>query len=327
MTESRGFIVPSAGIPFLSSRRSWARERLGSGGIYQCVFLAAVALCVTEAFAADALILARDVLIRQSAEASSKIIQRAHPGEAYEIIGRKTGKGQILYSVDDRGDLWVRIQVNAETTGFVRTDVVSVAREEFRSPRGNPLLIVNLRPTADGSIERDLWIVQEGWRNTRRLAEIEGRPIWASHGEWFICQVDSGRPVKDRVVDRTIEVIDRFSADGRSLTFLAAGSYPILNELRGEVYFYRDVDELGEPVPSGLFAVNVDGTNLHPLYILPERYRFWKEDGDFFAQVPPPVFHGAANRISLFAFDAQGSKFRFTVTLDGHLVEFRRERD
>ena len=82
-----------------------------------------------------------------------------------------------------------------------------------------------------------------------------------------------------------------------------------------------------EPVPSGLFAVNVDGTNLHPLYILPERYRFLKEDGDFFAQVPPPVFHGAANRISLFAFDAQGSKFRFTVTLDGHLVEFRRERD
>ena len=319
--------MPIAGAPPALPRSSWVQERLGRCRLYQCVFLAAVALCATDAFAADALILARDVLIRQSPEPSSKVIQRAYPGEAYEIIGRKSGKGQILYSFDDRGDLWVKIQVNTETTGFVRTDVVSVAREEFRSPRGNPLLIVNLRPTADGSITRDLWIVQEGWRNTRRLAEIEGRPIWASHGEWFICQVDSGRPVKDRAVDRTIEVVERFSGDGRSRTFLGAGSYPLLNEARGEAYFYRDVDELGEPVPSGLFAVNVDGSNLHPLYILPERYRFWKEDGDFFAQVPPPIFHSAANRISLFAFDAQGSKFRFTVNLDGQLLEFRRERD
>jgi len=311
----------------VSSRPSSAHGRLGRCRLYQFAFFVATALCAAEALAVDALILARDVLIRQSPEASSKVIQRAHPGETYEVIGRKSGKGQILYSFDDRGDLWVKIQVNKETTGFIRTDVVSVAREEFRSPQGNPLLIVNLRPMADGTITRDLWIVQEGWWNTRRLAEIEGRPIWASHGEWFICQVDSGRPVKDRAVDRTIEVVERFSADGRSRTFLGAGSYPLLHEARGEVYFYRDVDEHGEPVPSGLFTVNVDGTNLRPLYILPERYRFWKEDGDFFAQVPPPIFYGSANRISLFAFDAQGTKFRFTVNLDGHLLEFRRERD
>lgn len=319
--------MSTAGVSPVLSRPSLAQGRAARSRVHRWAFLVATALCATDTFAADALILARDVLIRQSAEMSSKIIQRTSPGETYEVIGRKPGKGQILYSFDDRGDLWVKIQVNKEATGFVRTDVVSVAREEFRSPRGNPLLIVNLRPTADGTITRDLWIVQEGWRNTRRLAEIEGRPIWASHGEWFICQVDSGRPVKDRAVDRTIEVVERFSADGRSHTFLGAGSYPLLHEPRGEVYFYRDVDELGEPVPSGLFAVNVDGTNLHPLYILPERYRFWKEDGDFFAQVPPPIFHSAANRISLFAFDAQGTKFRFTVNLDGQLLEFRRERD
>lgn len=276
-----------------------------------------------EAQAVDALILGRDVLIRQMPQASGKVIKTARPGETYEVIGRKPGKGQPLYIFDERGDLWVKVRVADGTQGFIRTDLVSVAREEFRSPRGDPLLIVNLRPTADAAVARELWLVQNDWQRTRRLAPIEGKPIWASHGEWFLCQVDSERPVKDPNVERTIERIEKFSADGRTRSLLAIGSYPVLYEPRGEVYFYRDVDEQGEAVPPGLFAVNLDGSNLRPVFLLPERYRFWKEDGDFFVQVPPPVLHAAANRISLRAFDRAGARVRFTVTLDGQFVEQR----
>jgi hypothetical protein len=98
-----------------------------------------------------------------------------------------------------------------------------------------------------------------------------------------------------------------------------------LYQARGEVYFYRDVGEQGEAVPPGLFAVNVDGTNLRPVFFLPERFRFWKEDGDFYVQAPPPLLHPSANRISLRAFDSHGTKTRFTVTLDGQLVDQRTE--
>ena len=278
-----------------------------------------------EAQAAEALVLARDTLIRLTPHASGRVIKTAQPGETYEIPGRRTGKGQPLYVMDERGGLWVKVRINAEESGFVRTDLVSVAREEYRPVRGTTLLIVNLRPTADGGVSRELWVAQDGWQWTRWLATIEGRPIWASHGEWFICQVDSERPIKDQSIDRTVERIARFSADGRVRTMLAAGSNPLLHETRGEVFFYRDLDDQGDAVPPGLFAVHVDGHSLRPVYLLPERYRFWKEDGDYFVQAPPPIFSATGNRISLHAFETMGTRVRITVSLDGQFLELRRE--
>ena len=212
-----------------------------------------------EAQAAEALVLARDTLIRVTPHVSSRVVKTAQPGETYEIPGRRSGKGQPLYIMDERGELWVKVLVTETVSGFVRTDLVSVAREEYRPARGTTLLIVNLRPTADGGVSRELWVAQDGWQRTRRLATIEGRPVWASHGEWFICQVESERPIKDQSMDRTVERIERFSADGRVRTMLAVGSAPVLLETRGEVFFYRDLDDQGEAVPPGLFAVHVDG--------------------------------------------------------------------
>jgi hypothetical protein len=278
-----------------------------------------------EAQAAEALVLGRDTLIRLTPHASSRVIKTARPGETYEIPGRRTGKGQPLYVMDERGGLWVKVRVNAEESGFVRTDLVSVAREEYRPARGTTLLIVNLRPTADGGVSRELWVAEDGWQRTRWLATIEGRPVWASHGEWFICQVDSERPIKDQSMDRTVERIERFSADGRVRTMLATGSNPVLHEARGEVFFYRDLDDQGEAVPPGLFAVHVDGHSLRPVYLLPERYRFWKEDGDYFVQAPPPTLSATGSRISLHAFEANGTRVRITVGLDGQFLELRRE--
>lgn len=256
---------------------------------------------------------------------SGKVIKTARPGETYEVPGRRAGRTQPLYVLDERGDVWVKVQVSKEESGFARTDLVSVSRETYPSPRGNSLLIVNLRPTGDGGVSRELWVAQDGWERTRRLATIEGQPVWATHGEWFLCQADSGRPIKDPVMDRTVERIEKFSADGRVRQMLAAGSYPVLHEARGEIYFYRDVDDRGEAVPPGLFAVGVDGGVLRPVQLLPERYKFWKEDGDFFVQAPPPVLHAAANRIVFYAFEPLGSRVRFTVGLDGQFLELRRD--
>jgi len=275
--------------------------------------------------AVDALVLARDVLIRETPQMTGRVLKTARPGESYEIPGRRAGKGQPLYVLDERGELWVKIRVDNEQTGFVRTDLVSIAREEYRSPHGNTLLIVNLRPTGDGGVSRELWVIQEGWQRTRWVATVEGRPVWASNGEWFICQVDSQRPVKDPLMDRTVERVEKFSADGRIRHVLGAGSYPVLNETRNEIYFYRDVDDQGEPVPPGLFAVSVDGGGVRPIYLLPERYKFWKEDGDFFVQAPPPILHAATNRIMFYAFESLGSRVRFTVSLDGQFLELRRD--
>jgi len=70
-------------------------------------------------------------------------------------------------------------------------------------------------------------------------------------------------------VERSVEQIEKFSADGRTRTVLAAGSNPVVNEARGEVYFYRDVDDYGVAVPPGLFAVNVEGSGLRPVSLLP----------------------------------------------------------
>ena len=278
-----------------------------------------------RAIAADALVLGRDVPIHERPQASSSVIKTAHAGEPYEFAGRTSGKNQPLYLIDERGVVWVKIRLNGEGAGFVRNDLIAVSREEYRSPRGNPLLIVNLRVTADGSVERDLWVVQEGWKSSRLLGEIDGRPVWASHGEWFICQVDTNRPIKDPTVDRTLEQIEKFSADGRTHTLLATGTYPVLHEARGEVFFYRDLDDQGDAVPSGLFVVNLDGSNLHPLYMLQEHYKFWKEDGDFFVQVPPPVLYAASNRIALYAYESHGTRVRITVSLDGQFLELRRD--
>jgi hypothetical protein len=157
------------------------------------------------------------------------------------------------------------------------------------------------------------------------LGSIEGRPIWASHGEWFIVQMDSDRAVKDPLMDRTVERIEKFSADGAQRTLLASGSYPLLNEARGEIYFYRDVDDHGVPVPPGLFAVSTEGAAVRPVALLPERFKFWKEDGDFFVQAPRPVLQAAANRIVFYAFEPAGSRVRFTVGVDGQFFELRRE--
>jgi hypothetical protein len=281
-------------------------------------------VCLGTAEAADALVLSKDTQIRQTPNNSAKVLKTVQPGETFEILGRKSGKGPF-YVFDERGDLWVRIKVTEETPGFVRTDLVAVAREEYRSPKGNPLLLVNLRSSVDGSVSRDLWVVQENWRRTRLLGEIEGRPIWPNHGEWFLCQMDSERPIKDQTIDRNIEWIERFSTDGRTHSLLAAGSNPVLHEGRGEIFFYRDVDEHGDAVPPGLFAVNVDGTHLRQIFPLPERYKFWKEDGDYFVQAPPPVLNIPLGRIAVYAYEIHGIRVRFTVSLDGQFLELRRD--
>jgi hypothetical protein len=287
------------------------------------LFLALLFPCPLAAGTTEVLVLGKDTIIRERPRASAKPVKTANPGETYEILGRRSGNP--LYVFDERGDLWVRIRVGEEGVGFVRTDLAAVAREEYRSPRGNPLLIVNLRPTAEGAVSRELWVVQEDWRRTRWLGSIEGHPVWSSRGDWFICQMDSERPIKDQTMDRTIERIERFSPDGRTRTVLAAGSYPVPNEARGEVYFYRDVDERGDPVPPGLFAVNVNGTNLRPVFLLPERYRFWKEEGDYFVQAPAPVLNASAGRIALYAYEQNGVRARITVGLDGQFLEMRRD--
>ncbi len=288
------------------------------------VFLAAV-LGPGGALAMDALVLGREVLVREAPQPAAQVVRRAEPGQTFPVAPRKGEKDQLLYALDGRGDLWVKVQVGGGDTGFVRTDLVSVAHEEFRSPRGDSILFLNLRSTADGSVARDLWLIQNDWQHTRRLATIWGRPVWGGHGDWFLCETDSGRPVSDQSMDRTVEVIEKFSANGHSHSVLTAGSYPILDETRGEIYFYRDVDEHGVHVPPGLYAVKTDGSGLRPIFLLPEHFRFWKEDGDYFVQAPPPRFRAAADHISLFAFDRTGVRTRFKVALDGHLLNLRVE--
>lgn len=312
------------------TRNPWQQPGTRLGRMRDCARAVGLLLLLgfpsaRAAAAADALILGRNIPILQAPHKTAAVIKTGQPGETYEVVGRKTGKGQPLYTLDELGDLWMKVRLSDEASGYIRTDGVSVAREEFRSPKGNPVLLVNLRPTADGSVVQELWVVSEGWHRTRRLALIEGRPVWAASGDWFLCQVDSERPIKSQTMDRNIERIERFSADGRSHSILAAGSYPLLNEARGEVYFYRDVDEQGEAVRPGLFAVNADGGNLHPLFFLPEGYRFWREDGDFFVQAPSPILNAAADFIRLYGFDRRGVKNRFTITLEGHLFELRIE--
>jgi hypothetical protein len=58
---------------------------------------------------------------------------------------------------------------------------------------------------------------------------------------------------------------------------------------------------------------------------LPERYRFWKEDGDYFVQAQPPTLTTSGSRIVLHAFESMGSRVRITVGLDGQFLELRRE--
>jgi hypothetical protein len=271
--------------------------------------------------AGEVLVLGRDVQIRQRPSTASRSVGIAQPGDFFDIAGRKGGRGASSYFLDEQGDVWIKVQGAGDSTGFIRTDLVAINREEFRSPRGNPFLIVNLRPTGTGSSLRDLWLIDGNWESTRRLGSVEGKPIWASTGEWFIWQTDSDRPLKDPNVERVVELIEKFRPETNTQTTLAAGSHPVLNEAKGEVYFYRDVDEQGDAVPPGLFAVSVEGLNLHPVFLLPEKHSFWKEDGDFFVQAPPPVLQAGTGRITLRAFDRAGHRVRFTVTLEGQMIE------
>ena len=310
-------------------RRVSPRSRLsvaaGALGLALVLLLLLLPRAVYPASAADALVLGRDVPIRQSPHISANILKRAKPGESYEIIGRKPGKGQPLYILDENGDLWLKIRVGEDEVGFVRNDQVSVAREEYPSPRQKSQLIVNLRSTAEGGVSRDLWVVQAGWNSPRRLGPIDGHPVWDAQGEWFVVQMDSDVTVKDPNMDRTVERVEKVSADGRTRTLLAVGSNPLVLEQRGQIYFYRDVDAQGERVPAGLFSIGMDGTNLRAVYLLPERYRFWKEDGDFYVEAPAPHLSASGQRIHLFAFGPGAARYRFTVTLDGELTHFRRD--
>ena len=290
-----------------------------------CALLVLFGGLTGRAQASDAVVLGRDTPILQEPRGSATVLKTARPGETFEVVGRKSGKSQPQYIIDEKGEIWVKVRLGAGDIGFVRNDLVSVAREEFPSPRGTPILFVNLRWMADGSIDRDLWVVQENWRSTRMIGEIDGHPIWASHGEWFIGQVDSQRPIKDPVMDRTLERIEKVAANGRTRTVLAAGTCPVVNEARNEIYFYRDFDEQGDPVAPGLFAVSLEGTNPHPIYLLPERWKLWREDGDFFEEVPPPVLQPGANRIALYAYEPHGVRVKITVTLDGQFMELRRD--
>lgn len=287
--------------------------------------VSALLVWAAAAAAGDVLILSKDTPIRLTPQNSARALKTAQPGESYEILGRRSGRGQPHYISDERGDLWVRVKISEEEQGFVRTDLAAVAREEYRSPKGNPVLLVNLRPSLDGSVTRELWVIQENWRRTQMLGEIEGQPVWASHGEWFICQVDSERPIKNQAVDRNIELIERVAPNGRTRTVLAAGSNPTFHEARNEVFFYRDVDEHGDAVAPGLFVVSANGGSLRPVYMLSERYRFWKEDGDYFVQAPPPVLNASAGRIAFYAYELHGVRVRITVTLDGQFTEMRRD--
>lgn len=284
-----------------------------------------VALPPTAAAGApEVLVLEPAANLRQTPHISGRVLATLRAGETYEIATPRSGKPP-RYILDDLGTLWLRVKVGEEVSGFVQTDQVSVAREEVRSPRGTPLLLVNIRTTADGETDRDLWLVAEGWRHTLRLASIEGRPIWDPSGDWFICQVDSGQQVRDPLMERTLERIERFSADGRTRILLATGSQPTLHPARREVYFYRDVNQHGHPVPPGVYAVSADGGPKRLVYLLPERYRFWKEDGGYFLQSPHPIVMPETNRLAVFAYEKSGALVRFTVRLDGQLIEIRSE--
>jgi hypothetical protein len=282
-------------------------------------------LSPSVAAAGDVLVLARSATLRLTPHITGKEIGAVQAGESHELARRASGK-PARYVLDDQGILWLRIKVSDDLIGWVQTDQVSVAREEFRSPRGTPLLLVNIRTTADGETDRDLWLIPDDWRRARRLVGIEGRPIWSPSGDWFLCQVDTGQAVRDPLMERNVERIERFTADGRTRTVLATGTQPLLNPAKNEIYFYRDVDEHGDPVPAGLYAVSADGGHAsRPVFLLPERYRFWKENGDYFVQAPPPILQAAANRLLLFAYEKSGVLARYTVSLDGHFLELRRE--
>lgn len=317
-------ISPNVQERSVREERQGGRPRRAAIPRHLAACLAMLILAPPAAFPAEVLILRQTVSVRQRPHISSKELSAVRAGETYEVVARPSGK-QPRYILDDEGHLWMKIRLSDDLVGFVQTDQVSVAREEFRSPRGNPLLLVNFRTTADGDTDRDLWLIQDNWRRTARLASIEGRPIWGPSGDWYLCQVESRQIVRDNTMNRMVERLERFSADGRTRTFLAAGSQPLLHPGRNEIFFYRDVDEQGDLVAPGLFAVSPDGGPLRQVFPLPERYRFWKEDGDYFVQAPAPALQQAPNRIALFAYERNGTLARYSVTTDGQLVEIRRE--
>src|SRR5512143_4310463 len=73
----------------------------------------------SDSQAVDALVLGRDLPIRRTPQASGKVIQTARPGETYEVPGRRPGRSQPVYILDENGDVWVKIRVSDEEAGFV----------------------------------------------------------------------------------------------------------------------------------------------------------------------------------------------------------------
>src|SRR5512136_1188090 len=139
-------MVPSSQENSGSERRRGVRASPPAVACTLAVCLACLILAPTDALPADVLILRGTVSVRQRPHISSRELGTVRAGETYEVAARPSGK-QPRYILDDEGHLWMKIRVSDELAGFVQTDQVSVAREEFRSPRGNPLLLVNTRTT------------------------------------------------------------------------------------------------------------------------------------------------------------------------------------
>ena len=123
----------SASPAAASKTRCSNRSCLASPDLAQALLVFAL-VWPAAAEAAEALVLGRDTLIRLAPHVSGRVVETARPGETYEIPSRRTGKGQPLYVMDERGELWVKVRVDRKESGFVRTDLVSVAREEYGSP-------------------------------------------------------------------------------------------------------------------------------------------------------------------------------------------------
>jgi len=215
----------------------------------------------------------------------------------------------------------VKVRVwRTTSTGSSAPDLVSVSREEF------PLLAAtrfDRQPAPHGrrghrprTVDRPERLPADPPTRAHR-----GKAYLASNGEWFICQVDSEHPVKDPNVERNIERIEKFSADGRTRALLAIGSYPVLYETRGEVYFYRDVDEQGEAVRPGLFAVKVDGTQPAPRLPPAGPVQILEGGWRFLHCRPRAVSPGILPAASPCGVRRGGARVRFTVTLEGQLVE------
>lgn len=282
--------------------------------------LAAWLSLAAPAAARDAVVLARDVRVRQEARPSARVLATVQPGDRLEFAGVGPKRDLPLYAVDPTGDFWVRVRMRDGREGYVKNDVVAAVREEIRPRRGDHFLIVNLRQTGDGLTARDLWVIRKDWATTRYLGAIDGTPVWGASGDWFISQVDSGVQAGGDV-PRPVERIDRYSRDGRERRTLAVGFAVAVLEGEGKILFLNDVDAQGNPAPPSVNAVNLDGSTLEVIFELPDGMRFWKEEGDYFVHAPPPRLSADGHLVALVAYDREGVETHFVVTVDGQLIE------